>query len=157
MDSVFMNRGTKRVLTAWVPLGDIDLTLSGLAILEHAHRLEHLIATYGAEDVDKYCSNRPGAEEAQKKETLLWNGALSDDPMSLREEYGRRWLTAEFRAGDVVLFTMNTIHMGLDNNSERIRLSVDCRYQPAADPADPRWIGENPSAHGARSKVGIIC
>lgn len=157
MDTVFMNRGSKRVVTAWVPLGDIDLTLGGLAILEHSNRLEHLISTYGAEDVDKYCSNRPGAEEARKQNGLLWNGALSDNPISLREDYQRRWLTAEYRAGDLVLFTMNTIHMGLDNNSDRIRLSVDCRFQPAADPADPRWVGENPSAHGVRSKVGVIC
>jgi hypothetical protein len=157
MDSVFMNRGSQRLLTAWVPLGDVDLTLGGLAILENSHRLDHLITTYGAEDVDKYCSNRPGAEEAQRQNTLLWNGALPEDPISLREKYRRRWLTADFRAGDVVLFTMNTIHLGLDNNSDRIRLSVDCRYQPAAEPVDPRWIGENPSAHGTRSKVGVIC
>ena len=56
--------------------------------------------------------------------------------------------------GDLVVFSMHTMHCSLDNNSpnNRIRLSLDTRYQPAVDETDERWIGENPIAHGAEAK-----
>jgi hypothetical protein len=37
------------------------------------------------------------------------------------------------------------------------RLSSDSRYQLATEPADERWIGEHPIAHGAAGKKGEIC
>lgn len=157
MDSVFMNRGTPRLLTAWVPLGDINTVLGGLAILEGSHRLEDIKNNYGSRDVDTYCENRPDAGTYARQETLTWDGNLSSDPVSLREQLGLRWLTNDYQAGDLVTFSMHTAHMGLDNNADRVRLSCDIRYQPASEPADPRWIGPDPSAHGSRSKVGVIC
>jgi hypothetical protein len=157
MDSVFMNRGSARVLSAWVPLGDIDTELGGLAILEGSHRLREVIRDYASKDVDAYCENGAGAAAAAGREGLLWNGAYSDDPVALREALGLRWLTADFAAGDLVTFPLHTMHTGLDNMSGCIRLSTDSRYQPGSEPADPRWVGPNPSAHGARSKVGVIC
>jgi hypothetical protein len=56
-----------------------------------------------------------------------------------------------------VTFPMYTVHGSLDNTSDRLRLSCDIRYQRASEPADPRWIGANPTAHGAESKRGLIC
>ena len=157
MDSVFMNRGSTRVLTCWVPLGDVGTDLGGLAILEGSHRLGDVIRDYASQDVDTYCSNDAGAGTAAGHEGLLWSGAYSDDPVALRETLGLRWLTAGFAAGDLVTFPLHTMHTGLDNMSGRIRLSTDSRYQPASEPADPRWVGPDPSAHGSRSKVGVIC
>jgi hypothetical protein len=157
MDSVFMNRGSARVLSAWVPLGDVDTGLGGLAILEGSHRLRDVIEDYASRDVDTYCSNDANAEAAAATDGLLWNGAYSDDPVALREAFGLRWLTADFTAGDFLTFPLHTMHIGLDNTSGRIRLSTDSRYQPASESADPRWVGPNPSAHGSRSKVGVIC
>jgi hypothetical protein len=157
MDSVFMNRGTLDLLTAWTPLGDIDRTLGGLAILERSHTHDDLRAGYGSRDVDEFCSNGASAEHDASHEGLLWNGALTDDPGQLRERLGGRWLTADFRAGDLLTFTLFTVHCGLDNNTDRLRLSCDSRYQRASQPADPRWIGAHPTAHGARSKRGVIC
>ena len=57
-----------------------------------------------------------------------------------------RLLTADFRAGDVCVFGMFTLHGSLDNHSAigRVRLSCDVRYQPAAEPIDPRYFGPNP-------------
>ena len=52
---------------------------------------------------------------------------------------------------------MFTVHAGLDNRSDRVRLSSDSRYQPASKPADERWIGPNPIAHGAAGRRGKIC
>jgi hypothetical protein len=157
MDNVFMSRGSSRLLSAWVPLGDIDTSLGGLAVLEGSHRLDDIRKDYATRDVDTYCSNEPGAESHATQEAMVWTGLVSSDPVGLREELGLRWLTSDFEAGDVVTFPMFTVHIGLDNNTDRIRLSSDSRYQPASDPADPRWVGPNPSAHGSRSKVGMIC
>jgi len=157
MDSVFMNRGTPRLLTAWVPLGDINTVLGGLAILEGSHRLEDIKNNYGSRDVDTFCKNRPDAGKYARQETMTWDGALSSDPVSLREQLGLRWLTNDYRAGDLLTFSMHTAHIGLDNNADYLRLSCDIRYQSANEPVDPRWIGPDPSAHGSRSKVGVIC
>ncbi len=144
MDNVFMSRGSSRLLSAWVPLGDIDTSLGGLAVLEGSHRLDDIRRSYASRDVDTYCSNEPGAGSYATQETMVWNGQVSSDPVGLREELGLRWLTNDYEAGDVVTFPMFTIHTGLDNNSDRIRLSSDSRYQPASDPADPRWVGAKP-------------
>ena len=152
MDSVFMNRGTLRLMTAWLPIGDIDLTLGGLAILEGSHRLGGIRNDYGSRDVDTYCSNREAAESYAVQESMVWNGLLSGDPVALREELGLRWLTAHFHAGDLVTFPLYTVHIGLDNNSDHIRLSSDSRYQPAGEPADPRWTAPTRVLTGRAAK-----
>lgn len=157
MDSVFMNRGTLELLTAWTPLGDIDRTLGGLAILENSHQLEDVKNDYGRRDVDEYCSNHETADEDAAQDRLSWSGALAENPALLREDLGGRWLTTDFQAGDVLTFTIFTVHCGLDNSSDRLRLSCDSRYQPASQPADPRWVGIHPTAHTSRSKRGVIC
>ncbi|WP_026257518.1 phytanoyl-CoA dioxygenase family protein [Actinopolymorpha alba] len=156
-DSVFMNRGTPRLLTAWVPLGDVDLRHGGLMVLERSHRLEDVRRDYHSRDVDTYCEGDPEAAAQARTGRWGWNGVISPDPVRLREELGLRWLTSEFSAGDVVTFPMYTLHGSLDNTSDRLRLSCDLRYQRASEPADPRWIGLEPTGHGAASKVGLIC
>lgn len=159
MDSVFMNRGTPRLLTAWTPLGDIDRTLGGLAILEGSHRLEDIVANYASQDVDTYCANSTDPAELEKAGSdRPWSGFLDTDATELRKQLGLRWLSADFQAGDLLTFTMHTAHIGLDNNTaDRIRLSSDSRYQPAAEPADHRWVGPDPQGHGRQSKRGLIC
>lgn len=159
MDNVFMNRGTDKLLTAWTPLGDIDRVLGGVAVLAGSHRVTELTSDYAQRDVDTYCANSDDPDElAKATSSMPFNGTLSTDAVTLREQLGLRWLTTDYRAGDVLIFTMFTAHMGLDNNSEnRVRLSSDSRYQPASEPADHRWVGPNPTAHGAESKRGLIC
>jgi hypothetical protein len=156
-DSVFMNRGTPNLLTAWVPLGDIDRQLGGVAILEQSHLREDVKRDYGSRDVDTYCSNEDTAGAQAVQEHMVWNGWISDDPVRLRSQLGLRWLTTDYRAGDLLTFPMHTVHLGLDNAADRVRLSSDSRYQPATEPVDERWVGAKPSAHGSRSKKGMIC
>ena len=157
-DSVFMNRGTLDLYTAWTPLGDIDTQLGGLIVLENSHKLLDIRNSYGLRDVDTYCDDDPNAPEYLATGKQAWTGKLSDDPVQLRNDLGGRWLTADFRPGDVLIFTMFTLHASLDNQSEnRLRLSTDTRYQLASEPIDERWIGEDPIAHGPDAKKGIIC
>jgi Phytanoyl-CoA dioxygenase (PhyH) len=157
MDSVFMNRGSPRLLTAWIPIGDIDMTLGGLLILEGSHRLEDVKRDYASRDVDEYCANYDDAAEKAGRDFPAWDGTLSDDAIGLRSQLGLRWLTADFRAGDVLVFTMYTVHAGLDNNGDRIRLSCDSRWQPAAEPIDERFVGESPAGYSSGSKRPRIC
>jgi hypothetical protein len=153
-DIVYMGRGTRRLYTAWVPLGETSLRMGGLMVLQGSHKNEHLRNTYGQRDVDAYCSNRP---EDTARTACGMNGWLSQDPNHIRRKLGGRWLTAEYHVGDVVIFCMDLVHGGLDNCSDRLRISSDSRYQLASEPADDRWIGENPPGHGLAGKRGRIC
>jgi len=159
-DVVYMGRGTRaKLLTAWVPLGDAPLRLGGLMILEGSHRKHDLLRHYLERDVDTYCTNgRHAADIEAGRKSWEWDGSLSKDPASLRRKLGGRWLTTDFEAGDLLTFTMHTVHASLDNKTEdRIRFSSDSRYQPVSLPADERWVGENPIAHSMAGKRGRIC
>ena len=158
-DVVYMGRGTRdRLYTAWVPIGDVPLEVGGLMILEGSHKQQERLRAYLDLDVDAYCTNGRHAEEIESGR-LMWerNGTLSNNPVSLREKLGGRWLTTAFRAGDLLTFPMQTVHASLDNPSDRVRLSSDSRYQPASEPADERWVGENPVGHSTAGKRGRIC
>ncbi len=159
MDIVFMGRGTKRLFTAWTPLGDIPLEQGGLLVLERSHKHERLNKGYGSKDVDSYCSNKVGAGYTRMGGggNITAGGWLSRSPAKLRARLGGRWLTANYQAGDVLLFSMFTVHTSLDNRSNRIRLSSDSRYQLASEAIDERWIGENPVGHGPELKREMIC
>jgi hypothetical protein len=158
-DIVFMGRGTTQLFTAWTALGDIPIDMGGLMILENSHKHEKLRAAYGRKDVDKFCTNRraPDYQKMGGGGNIPLGGALSLNPFTLRERLGGRWLTADFRAGDLLTFSMYTVHTGLDNRSDRLRISCDSRYQLASEPIDERWIGENPIGHGPNAKRGMIC
>jgi hypothetical protein len=119
------------------------MTDGPIAFLENSHRLEEVIQTYGKVDIDQESVKHP-----------YENGWLGRNPVEIQRKYGGRLLTTNFRAGDVVIFPMWTLHGSLDNVNEegRIRLSSDTRYQLASEPADHRWIGENPIAHGPEAK-----
>ena len=156
-DIVFFNRGTHNVYSAWVPYGDIDQELGGLMILEDSHNKQHRLKNYLKRDSDTYCKNRKGAEQYAAQETKVWSGMLTDNPVTLREKLRGRWLRANYRMGDLLLFLPYTVHCSLDNNADRLRISTDTRYQLASDPYDERWIGPNPVGHEAGGKRGMIC
>ncbi|MGF1450186.1 MAG: phytanoyl-CoA dioxygenase family protein [Opitutales bacterium] len=157
-DAVYMNRGTFNLYTAWVPFGDVTRELGGLMILEESHRKADRLRKYLESDVDSYCENKPRHLERVAANKAVRRGQLSYNPVSLRERLGGRWLTADFRAGDLLTFGMATVHASLDNQTDNlIRLSSDSRYQLAAEPADERWVGPNPVGHSRAGKRGRIC
>ena len=160
-DVVFMGRGTKNLYTAWVPLGDVPLNVGGLILLEGSHRDEELRRTYSAMDVDTAClldDGSAGGPNPLARAGFDEGGALSRDLRTVRDRVGGRLLTApEFRMGDLLTFSVYTVHGSLDNASRQIRMSSDSRYQLAGDPADERWTGENPPGHGGAMVKGLIC
>ena len=132
-DGPYMNRGSDTVFSSWIPLGRVRREEGALMILEESHRSEVLHAGYLQADADR--------------DALEW---LDSDPVAVQKTYGRRWLTSDFEPGDVLCFSMHTLHGALDNNSptNRCRLSSDSRYQRADEPADPRWNGTEIEGHG---------
>ncbi len=158
-DIVYMGRGTQQLFTAWTPLGDTTLEMGGLMILEGSNNHQKLRENYGSKDVDAFCSNKRDEKWSGMGGggNIRDGGMLSSQPRKLRERIGGRWLSNEFRAGDLLVFSVFTVHASLDNQSNKIRLSSDSRYQRASEPADERWIGANPIGHGADAKRGMIC
>jgi hypothetical protein len=168
-DKVYMGRGTDQLFTAWTPLGDISRTVGGLIVLENSHQRTEITGNYLAQDVDSYCANGPAAEAVRTGKMHWehyethepWDGAFSHDPAALRQQLNGRWLTADYRMGDVLIFSIQTMHASLDNQANTIRLSSDTRYQRADQPLDDRWIngpnGEKPISHGLAAKRGRIC
>jgi len=157
-DNVYMGRGSSRLCSLWVPYGDITYDIGGLMVLEGSHRQAERLKHYLNRDVDSYCENRPEAKRIEAGEIpWKWGGVLSNNPYSLREHLGGRWLTAEYRMGDMLIFGMRTVHASLDNQTHFFRFSTDTRYQPASEPIDDRWIGENPIGHGLAAKRPMIC
>jgi hypothetical protein len=134
-DGPYMNRGTSRIFSSWIPLGRVDRGEGALILLEGSHRSERLHAGYLAADADR--------------DGLTW---LDADPTVVQRDYGARWLTTDFEPGDVLCFGMHTLHGALDNLSPtgRCRLSSDSRYQRIDEPADPRWNGPAFEGHGGR-------
>ncbi len=101
-------QGTPETWTVWAPLGDCPEELGGLEILSGSHRLGLLPvrSAYGA-------------------------GGLGVETEGL----GLEWHTGPLAAGDVLLFHSHTVHRGRDNRTpDRLRLSVDYRYQPISHP-----------------------
>jgi len=157
-DLVYMGRGTHQLLTAWIPYGEVPLEVGGLMVLERSHTQAARIRNYLEVDVDLYCENRPReTEKVKAKGGWSHPGYLTTNPVTLRQKLGGRWLTTEWRPGDLLTFKMTLVHGSLDNQTDTVRLSSDTRYQRASQPIDPRWIGANPPGHGPRAKQGLIC
>ena len=172
-DIVYMGRGTKELYTSWTPFGDVPYEMGGLMVLEDSHKNGELKGGYGQTDVDMFCENdSPEAREivetarieqreltGEERGKIRWNssGAYSNDAIAVREELRGRWLTSEYKMGDLLVFCMYLLHASSDNQTDRIRLSSDSRYQLAREAVDERWIGADPPAHGIRAKRGMVC
>jgi ectoine hydroxylase-related dioxygenase (phytanoyl-CoA dioxygenase family) len=103
-------QGTEETYTAWIPLGDCPIPMGSLAVLAGSHR-EGILPVHQA-----YGAGGVGID----------TGGLSN-----------AWVGGDFASGDVILFHSLTVHKALPNLSpDRIRLSVDFRYQPLSHPVD---------------------
>ena len=131
-DRPFFSRGTQNVITAWTAIGDIPTTEGPLFVLENSHRFDDLISQ--AEQIDYSSTSSPRVQ-------------MMNNAVDFARSRGSRFLTADFKPGDVIVFGMTTMHGAFDNVSPigRTRLSVDVRWQPAAEPADERYFGPDPA------------
>eukprot|EP00913_Durusdinium_trenchii_P013372 g12553.t1 len=131
-DLPFFARGSSRIVTVWLALGAIPIEEGPLMVLEGSNRFADLIEPIRAIDYDSAMS--PQVQ-------------MTNDTVAFVRERNTRLLTADFTPGDLVVFDMLTMHGTLDNHSSegRVRLSCDVRWQPDADPIDPRYTGPNPT------------
>lgn len=103
-------QGTHRTWTCWFPLGDCPTTLGSLSVLRGSNALGYV-------PID----SSPGA------------GGIA--AQLCRDEDD--WLGADFAAGDVLTFPSYTVHRALKPSvRDRVRLSMDVRYQSAIEPID---------------------
>ena len=104
-------QGTEQTWTSWIPLGDCPQQLGSLAVLPGSH-------TQGMYPVHR----------------ALGAGGHGIDTNELPFE----WAGGNFAAGDVLLFHSLTVHKGMPNlSANRLRLSVDFRYQPLSHSVTP--------------------
>jgi hypothetical protein len=102
-------RGTLETWTAWIPLGDCPRELGPIAVMDRSRRLG----------------------------LLPLEGAFASDGRRVDLPEDAVWATGDVRCGDVVLFHSLTFHQASDNVTDRLRLSIDCRYSARSQPLDP--------------------
>jgi ectoine hydroxylase-related dioxygenase (phytanoyl-CoA dioxygenase family) len=113
----FYIHGTPETYTTWIPLSDCPRELGGLAVLEGSHHRGFVPheSTIGAGG----------------------NGVRTGDT-------GLRWVSSDYRLGDLVLFHSYTVHAAFDNDTaDRLRISLDYRYQRADQPVDPSSLRQH--------------
>jgi hypothetical protein len=136
-DIVYMGRGTPNLYTVWTPLGDVPKELGSLALCLGSQHFTQVKEVYGTLDVDRDKTN---------------GGILTEDPVEIVDQFGGKWATTDFRAGDIIIFGMFILHFALKNDTNCYRTSMDTRYQLKSEPADERWIGQKPIGHYSRKE-----
>ena len=131
-DFPFFARRSNQIHTAWLALGDIPTQEGTLMLVEGSNQFDDLVS--GVKQIDY---------DSQESPTVQ----VMEDTAGFVRSRSTRLLTTHFGPGDVVVFDMFTMHGTFDNRSPdgRVRLSCDVRWQPAADPLDPRYAGTHPA------------
>jgi ectoine hydroxylase-related dioxygenase (phytanoyl-CoA dioxygenase family) len=117
-DYRFMN-GDPECFTVWIPLHDCPTDMGPLQILEGSHRF----GFQKHEDENLHVPEIPAGQ------------AMGDE-----------WVGGQINAGDVLIFHSLTVHAASPNRSNRLRVSIDCRFQDyrhALNPANLAFSGES--------------
>lgn len=150
-DKIFLRAGEAEFLTAWVPIGDCTAQGGGLMYLENSTDIG--IA------MEKDFNDRAATAGFSREEiingfnvNMAKDGQLSHNASQLTKEiesglHGgaerkRRWLVADYEAGDVVFHNPYMIHGAIKNDDPRgrIRLSTDLRFYEEGSKLDERWM-----------------
>jgi len=117
-DYRFMS-GDTECFTCWIPLHDCPTDLGPLQILEGSHRF----GVINHEDENLHVPE-------------ISTGALKEG----------EWASGQINAGDVLIFHSLTVHAASANLSQRLRISMDCRFQNygrAIHPGNLAFAGES--------------
>ena len=146
MDSVYMNRGSKLMLTAWVPLHHTPMSMGGICIARGSNSspcYESIRKTYGMIDVETAGIHGDGCYTNDCGELLQLGKVKRFDPdtSSVSVFDDTPLSTASFQAGDVVLMTVYTMHSFLTNSTRFWRCSGDTKWLMEGDDVgpDPRF------------------
>jgi hypothetical protein len=125
MDRTYIDGVAADIVTLWVPLGDSPLVSGGLLYLEDSHKDCDL------ETVVREEAPRDRANDARP---------LTHDLKWIADRTRRRWLWADYKAGDVVVHSPTIVHASTDpGETELMRISTDIRFHRSGSPVDPRW------------------
>lgn len=111
--------GDTECFTAWIPLHDCPADQGPLQVLEGSHRF----GVISHEDENLHVPEIPV-------------GAAT----------GGEWVGGQINAGDVLVFHSLTVHAASPNRSNRLRISLDCRFQDphrAINPGNLAFAGES--------------
>lgn len=122
-DHAYMDRGSDQVATVWIPVGDCPLETGPLVYLEDSQRIDPDRLESLRERLDRPHDRRPISHD------LEWTA----------RGLGRRWLWADFAAGDVSVHGPHIVHASLDTTTELMRVSVDVRFVRLGEAVDDRW------------------
>lgn len=123
LDRTYIDGVAADVVTLWVPLGDCPLDAGGLIYLQGSHTDDVLENARAQAPTDRANDARPITHD------LKWLADLS----------GRRWLSADYEAGDIVAHSPAIVHASTDSEIDLMRVSTDIRFRRAGSPSDPRW------------------
>jgi ectoine hydroxylase-related dioxygenase (phytanoyl-CoA dioxygenase family) len=105
-------QGTAETFAMWLPLSDCPTAMGGLTVAESSH----------AQGVREFrASSGAGAMEVC-------------DPLD------GRWVGGDFAQGDAVIFHSMTVHRALPNTTDRLRQSIDARYQRLSEPVSEKSL-----------------
>ena len=99
--------GDEETFTAWLPLHDCPIEQGPLRVMDGSHRF--------------------GLQPTAGQTGCIPSGT----------ERGDGWVGAEICAGDLLLFNSLTVHEAAPNLSNRMRISLDCRFQSYQRPIHP--------------------
>jgi ectoine hydroxylase-related dioxygenase (phytanoyl-CoA dioxygenase family) len=117
-DYEFMG-GDPEFFTVWIPLHDCPVDVGPLRILEGSHRF--------------------GIQRHEREN--LHVPEIPDEAVA-----GDEWAGGYVNAGDVLIFHSLTVHAASPNHSDRLRISLDCRFQDARrvlNPSNLVFAGES--------------
>ncbi|WWC89072.1 uncharacterized protein L201_003990 [Kwoniella dendrophila CBS 6074] len=148
-DQIFLRAAPPTSLTAWVPIGDIPPESGGLIYLESSVPLGLKIEN----EFTKINSKSSDEERLSAfNVNMMDRGNLSRDcgkfskenPNSSNVNKPRKWLIANYEAGDVVFHHPFMVHASGVNRDplNRIRLATDLRFADKMVPYDHRWANK---------------
>lgn len=124
IDRTYIEGVAADLVTIWVPLGNCPVEAGSLLYLENSHHADVLeAAVRQSAPTDRADDVRPITHD------LKW----------LSDVTGRRWLAADYAAGDVVVHSPMVVHASTDPETDLMRVSTDVRFRRAGSPSDPRW------------------
>ncbi|UNI13563.1 Phytanoyl-CoA dioxygenase [Purpureocillium takamizusanense] len=157
-DKLFLRGGEAYFLTAWVPIGDISQTGGGLMYLSDSTSLgrsieddftqraaqltpEERVSAFNV-NMEKYGQLSQNAAEFGDAHRIHRVHRRHEDDDGSGSGDLRRWLVADYEAGDVVFHDPYMIHTSTRNEdaARRIRLSTDLRFYREGSDLDARWM-----------------
>lgn len=139
-DQMYLRGGPPTSITAWVPIGDVSLEGGGLMYLQDSVSL-------GRATEDNFAANAGNLTEEERVSAFNKNmsdgGFLSRDTVKYGQDAKKKWLIADYKAGDVVFHNPYLVHASCKNMDpeNRVRLATDLRFVETGKPFDTVSFG----------------